>query len=429
MIQVRSSSPPRVAAALMFAMALWAGMAHAQKIAMTSGFSGSWFDPDHSGQGFVVQVLERAEGPVALVYFFTYDLTGNPLWLFGLDRIQGNQVDIALREPILRDFGDGGDPAPPELIDWGTLRLSFDDCGTGTAEVVRAEKIQVRSGTLRLSRLSSIAAKSCTGGRSDDVAPEAPALGFRKFLEGQGLFAVVNYEQRPGEASFAVSVKDAPDGDYTLAVNGEPLGTLTVAESLGELRLHSPSEEGEPLLTVNPIGATITLSNEDSADVLAAALPDRLEELAAGGAPPPFGSERILARTRVDADDIPFATDTRGDEVIAQGELTRRSETVTFSVELSGAEPATYDVVVDGRTRARLGVARAGAGRTYGRVNFRFPLAPGAEPLNFDPRGSRIEIRQSETFISGIDAATTVEFHMPVTGSPLARQVASTDLK
>ena len=416
-MQVRSSGNTRLLGALLL---MWAAAANAQNLAMTSGFSGSWFDPDHSGQGFVVQVLERETGPVALVYFFTYDIDGSPLWLFGLDEIEGNAVDVVLREPVLEDIGDGqGDIPPPELVDWGTLRLSFDDCGSGTAEVLTRQKIQVRSGTLRLSRLAGIAAKSCTGGRSDDVNPEAPAQGFQRFLTGTGLFGVVNYEQRPGEAVLAVGLKKAPDGHYSVAINQREVGRLTVDNGLGELKLYSPDTAGELLLTVNPIGALLTIAGSDGTTLISEMLPDRVRDLDGGGAPPPFGRERIRTTQRLDASDVPFATETGGEEVIAEAELTRREKVVVLDVQLVGAEPTTYDVLVDGRVRGRLGVVSAGAGRTYGRVSFRFPLAPGSEPLTFDPRGSRIEIRQSGTFISGIDAATTVALQMPEQGDVL----------
>jgi len=51
--------------------------------------SGSWFDPTHSGEGYVLEVLIDQR---VLVYWFSYDTQGNRRWFFGTGEIQDNTL-------------------------------------------------------------------------------------------------------------------------------------------------------------------------------------------------------------------------------------------------------------------------------------------------------------------------------------------------
>ncbi|MCP4044914.1 MAG: hypothetical protein GY732_02855, partial [Gammaproteobacteria bacterium] len=53
--------------------------------AIDERMSGSWYDPAHNGEGFLLEVLEDEQ---AIVYWFTYDENGNQRWFIGLGEVQ-----------------------------------------------------------------------------------------------------------------------------------------------------------------------------------------------------------------------------------------------------------------------------------------------------------------------------------------------------
>ena len=119
--------------------------------------SGSWYDPDHSGEGFVLQVLTDQ---TAVVYWFSFDAAGARRWFFGT----GNIVDGKILFDMLQTttggiFGPGFDPATVVRYDWGPLELELS-CQDGTA---RFEPLETGfpPGDLALRRLTAIDGLSC----------------------------------------------------------------------------------------------------------------------------------------------------------------------------------------------------------------------------------------------------------------------------
>jgi hypothetical protein len=88
--------------------------------------TGSWYDPDRAGEGWVVEPLGNDR---ALVYWFTYPPEGGDgeqAWIGGVGRIidDGIVIDDAFITRGAR-FGDAFDPAQVELEAWGKLRMVF----------------------------------------------------------------------------------------------------------------------------------------------------------------------------------------------------------------------------------------------------------------------------------------------------------------
>ena len=93
------------------------------------GFSGSWFDPSHNGEGFVVEILNET---TALVIWFTYDRSGNPTWLLNTGVIDGATIIINNLEITSGGvFGPGFDPDKVVREPWGTAAFTFTSCGNG----------------------------------------------------------------------------------------------------------------------------------------------------------------------------------------------------------------------------------------------------------------------------------------------------------
>jgi hypothetical protein len=121
-------------------------------------FSGSWFDPSHDGEGWLIEILP---GNVALVYWFSYDGNGNQAWFLGIGSIEGNNISIddGLISSGTR-FGADFDSDAITLDDWGSMSFSFDDCDTGTMSY-SSGLAEYGSGSLQLARLTSIPGLEC----------------------------------------------------------------------------------------------------------------------------------------------------------------------------------------------------------------------------------------------------------------------------
>jgi len=119
--------------------------------------SGSWYDPVHSGEGYVLEVLSDQH---VLVYWFSYDPQGNRRWFFGVGDIrQGKLVFNEMFTTHGGIFGAGFDPETVEVEPWGSLELELV-CESGTARFNPSEP-GFPAGTLNLTRLTLLDGLSC----------------------------------------------------------------------------------------------------------------------------------------------------------------------------------------------------------------------------------------------------------------------------
>jgi len=119
--------------------------------------SGSWFDPAHSGEGYVLEVLVDRR---VLVYWFSFDSRGNRRWFFGTGEI--NDGKLLFEEMFTTHggiFGPAFDPAKVEIRPWGSLDLNLD-CASGTASFSPTEE-GFPAGSLILTRLTSLDGLIC----------------------------------------------------------------------------------------------------------------------------------------------------------------------------------------------------------------------------------------------------------------------------
>jgi hypothetical protein len=100
-------------------------------IPITSAFTGAWYDPNQSGHGLFLEVLE---GNRLLAYWFTFDQFGQQTWFGGVGDIRN---DLAI---LNVDTGTGGrwipdfNPSTFRVLPWGTLMLQFSDCNHGRVD-------------------------------------------------------------------------------------------------------------------------------------------------------------------------------------------------------------------------------------------------------------------------------------------------------
>jgi|GEM_PF-307593 len=125
--------------------------------AAPAGFSGSWYDLAHRGEGFVVQVLDDTS---AVVFWFTYRPNGRQAWLVGVGRLEGSRL---LVDPMMitagGQFGAGYSPSQVRKQDWGRLRLELT-CQTATA-AYHSMRERFGEGTQHLVRLTELDGVGC----------------------------------------------------------------------------------------------------------------------------------------------------------------------------------------------------------------------------------------------------------------------------
>ncbi|RFF26921.1 MULTISPECIES: hypothetical protein [unclassified Wenzhouxiangella] len=106
-------------------------------------FSGAWYNPERSGEGFILEVLPDDR---AVIYWFTYtpDDSGQQAWIVGVGEFESG-IDIgtplpggavaaldfdAMVQPVGTAFGPDFDSSEINNIDWGSLRLAFHEDGS-----------------------------------------------------------------------------------------------------------------------------------------------------------------------------------------------------------------------------------------------------------------------------------------------------------
>ena len=121
------------------------------------GLQGSWWNAAYAGEGFAIE--EYGDGFV-IVYWYTYDESGEQMWLMGTGERDGNTVVLNM----FRTHGGAlADPANPDLVSevpWGTVTLDIEEC---THIGMTFESLSGQSGGYALTRLlrTPHAAGSC----------------------------------------------------------------------------------------------------------------------------------------------------------------------------------------------------------------------------------------------------------------------------
>jgi hypothetical protein len=124
---------------------------------VNGALSGSWYDPSHNGEGWLVEILSEN---AALIYWFTYDGQGNQVWLFGVATIDGKTMTADMLITGGPVFGPDYDPADFSTIPWGTLVFTVEGCDEATASYVSLFD-EFGSGALEPKRVTSLAGLGC----------------------------------------------------------------------------------------------------------------------------------------------------------------------------------------------------------------------------------------------------------------------------
>lgn len=126
--------------------------------------SGTWFDPDKSGRGFLVefsQVSGSESGPLLLVAWYDY-FEGEQIWMSGVAPIQWGTSSVEVPLQITRggQFGSAFNPA--DVVrdnDWGRITIRFTGCDAG----VFSYTSRYGDGSVTVRSLTSPAESVCSG--------------------------------------------------------------------------------------------------------------------------------------------------------------------------------------------------------------------------------------------------------------------------
>lgn len=138
-------------------------------------YSGAWFNPDRSGEGFIVEALPDDR---AVVYWFTYrpDESGHQAWITGSAAFEtpitgtpppGGPVVFVdfenMVQPVGTAHGPDFDASEIDHVDWGSLRLEFFDDGSGRV-AWDSELAEFGSGDYAIERLAKPKLADCGDG-------------------------------------------------------------------------------------------------------------------------------------------------------------------------------------------------------------------------------------------------------------------------
>ncbi len=101
--------------------------------AINSGLSGNWWGGStRAGEGFLIDVAKNVAGDnIVVASFYTYNSTGDQVWLIGAGPADGNTAQFTLYLPEGAKWGDAFNPADRIETEWGTGTFSFTSCGSG----------------------------------------------------------------------------------------------------------------------------------------------------------------------------------------------------------------------------------------------------------------------------------------------------------
>ena len=365
----------------------------AQAISLTSGHTGSWFNPNQDGQGFAIEVVPGANPneKQAVVYWYTFDASGNPTWFFGAGPITDNMANITLYQA---NGGTMGQAGQADKSQWGTMQLDFSSCENGQVSYQSDQA----SGQFTIERITQVFGDVCTGTLVDDLPEDMQEMEQIRAelyaMAGQGR-GMTELELEQARSKFSIEVYDLPAGTYDVLVGGEVRGQIEVmaksSNGEGEIEFVSPADNGQPLLDFDPRGMEVVIAQGGN-PILSTTMPE--QSSASDGSNddsshvdqgPNTGNSELEIRLDRMSMDAMYAQTT------ASAQLEREPEYVEFEVKMRNAPAGIYELQVDGVVRGVIEVMPYGS-VTAGEIQFRDPVRPGYELLDFDPTGTVVSI-------------------------------------
>ncbi len=117
--------------------------------------SGNWYNPEQSGHGLQLEIIEQNNAPAILAAWYTY-LDGKPVWLIGVGEVENNHVEIDMNITTGTGFPVEGFNSEDVVIhSWGTIKLYFDSAATGRL-TWSSDYFENASGGFNIERITQI---------------------------------------------------------------------------------------------------------------------------------------------------------------------------------------------------------------------------------------------------------------------------------
>jgi hypothetical protein len=138
---------------------------------LEAGITASWYDQDHDGEGFLIELLEHDR---AVMYWFTYDEAGNQDWYVATGTVKGNRIEFPkLKQASGGEFGPGFDPEAVTREVVGSASFIWSACDTGTMSYW----IGPRHGRMQLERVTNVLGLDCGQPPMQPLPEYAPLSG------------------------------------------------------------------------------------------------------------------------------------------------------------------------------------------------------------------------------------------------------------
>jgi hypothetical protein len=225
------------------------------------------------------------------------------------------------------------------------------------------------------------------GGASFDERVNLLSTGIQPTASGYALYRVKN-----GAGRFKVEIEKVVDGTYEVVVDGVVRGTITTLGGRGGVEFGD--DNGGPALDFDPLGKWVQVTR--NGDVI-------LSRSLLAGAP----GISVCAPAEVTTALTPTAAAPggSGDARLRLRDNCRRD----FRVEIEDVPVGAYDLYVAGNLRGTIQVAVQPDLKVEGEIEFSSELddSPSQHlPLDFDPAGAPIEVRQGATVFFTATAGT-----------------------
>jgi len=394
-------------------------------------FTGLWDQVEQESQGIALQVVEQASGARrAVAYWYTYGTDRKTAWFIGIGDLVDNRIEMELYDSTDVGFMQDADPNNDPVSDIGTLIFEFDSCQSGTV-TYDTNREDIGSGSFHIERLAEVMNTHCTGSIVDDMHSDAifgeqrmQLDSSREGIEGSGY---ARYEDHPGQMEFEVEVQGLPDGSYHVFIGGQDRGAFEVVDGYGQLRFISPGEDGYMLMNFDPRGMQIEV--RDGQGAVLSSFGDTLDEDdhehhmgmgsggdyghdydcayhvgdGMGGSHGDMGGMGEMLGCVEEGDYVEIDADLQNTAVLAEArgkaEWEMNAERVRFAVEIEDVPAGFYPLHVAGQEVGVIETFQMHNGEVYGRLSFRDPALSGMSPLDFEPRGQKIEVFQGDEVI------------------------------
>jgi len=356
---------------------------------VTRYFSGLWDQPKQETQGIVLQIIDQEENghKRAVAYWFTYGDNLDTAWYIGIGHAEGSQVLMNMYTAEGIAFMEADAPGNENVYAVGTLQLSFRNCNHGVASYTFTE--EQAGGEFEIKRLAGLYNSRCSGGISDDTPSNTKPLMLEASLEparegisGKGK---AKFWERVDRSDFHVSAEGLADSDYDIQVCEASVGTLTIISGEGATGFRSPEAEGKPLLTFDPRNCLIELHDAAGAVLTSG------ESVLAGKE---HGNSGNNGNGKME---IAVALENLGVYPGAEGEAAyiEKNNSLEFEVEIKGVPEGSYPLWTDNELRGQIVVAADDDdddGTLKGKLRFSDPQKDERVLLDFDPRGTLVEV-------------------------------------